>query len=148
MIVAFDADVIIYSAEAGSPLGVPVANLLGRLDAAPDSEAIGSVLLLPEVLAKPMRLDPESVETDRLARSLSRVTLCPVSLDLAKHAQALAARYSLRAADAVHLATAVMAGADAFITNNRKDFPKTIAEVAIWYPEDLPEPGHLLGQTA
>jgi hypothetical protein len=38
----------------------------------------------------------------------------------------------------VHLATAVGAGADRFITNNRS-FPQTIAEIAITYPDELPE---------
>ena len=50
--------------------------------------------------------------------------------------------YGLRAADAIHLATAhlataVSAGADRFITDNKADFPKSISEVDITYPEDL-----------
>jgi predicted nucleic acid-binding protein len=49
----------------------------------------------------------------------------------------LAAKYTLRAADAIHLATAVLAGADRFITNNRKDFGHQIAELDITYPTEL-----------
>ena len=45
----------------------------------------------------------------------------------------------LRAADAVHLATAVAMGAKRFITNNRRDFGPGIAEVDVTYPDDLPE---------
>jgi predicted nucleic acid-binding protein len=52
----------------------------------------------------------------------------------------LGAAYGLRAADAVHLATAVSAGADRFITNKSSDFAKTITEVDVTYPDDLPEP--------
>ena len=52
-------------------------------------------------------------------------------------AAVLAAKHRLRAADAVHLATAVQAGADRFITNNRKDFVKGIDEVEVVYPDDL-----------
>jgi len=37
----------------------------------------------------------------------------------------------------VHLATAVNVGADRFITNNRRDFPKSIAEIDVTYPADL-----------
>jgi predicted nucleic acid-binding protein len=55
----------------------------------------------------------------------------------AELATALGAAYRLRAADAVHLATAVNAGADRFITNNAADFPKTITEVDVTYPVDL-----------
>lgn len=42
--------------------------------------------------------------------------------------------------DAVHLATAVISGADRFITNNRRDFPDSIDEIHITYPIDLPDP--------
>ena len=52
-------------------------------------------------------------------------------------ATALAATYGLRAADAVHLATAVGAGADRFITSNNRDFAKTIVEIDVTYPADL-----------
>ena len=55
----------------------------------------------------------------------------------AEVATTLASGYRLRAADAVHLATAVVAGADRFITNNRRDFSATITEVEITYPEML-----------
>jgi hypothetical protein len=44
----------------------------------------------------------------------------------------------MRAADATHLATAISSGADRFITNNERDFPKTITEIDIIYPRDLP----------
>jgi hypothetical protein len=37
----------------------------------------------------------------------------------------------------MHLATAVAAGADRFLTNNRKDFPQTITEIDVVYPDDL-----------
>jgi hypothetical protein len=50
---AFDADVLIYAAVPGHRLGGKVAALL---DETPDTTAdVGSVLLLPEVLAKPLR---------------------------------------------------------------------------------------------
>jgi predicted nucleic acid-binding protein len=53
----------------------------------------------------------------------------------------LGATYGLRAADAVHLATAVAAGAERFITNNARGFPLEIAELAVTYPQSLgPQP--------
>jgi hypothetical protein len=39
----------------------------------------------------------------------------------------------------VHLATAVAAGADRFITNNSSDFTKAITAVDVTYPDELPE---------
>ena len=35
-------------------------------------------------------------------------------------------------------ATAVSLGAERFITNNRRDFPESIKEIAVTYPEMLP----------
>jgi hypothetical protein len=37
----------------------------------------------------------------------------------------------------VHLATAVNVGADRFLTNNRRDFPQSIAELKVTYPDLL-----------
>ena len=98
----------------------------------------GSVLLLPEVLSKPTR-EGATTELRALAGLLARLDLRPVDLATAELATQLAAKYRLRAADAAHLATAVSLGADRFITNNQRDFPRSITEVQVTYPEDLPD---------
>jgi predicted nucleic acid-binding protein len=136
---AFDSDVIIYAAAPDHPLGRRVAALF---DTRPDDLAgIGSVLLLPEVLSKPTRRAPDDVPA--LAAFLSRLELRPLDQAVAELAVALGAAYGLRAADAVHLATAVAAGADRFVTNNRRDFTSEITEVEVTYPDGLPEPDDL-----
>ncbi len=136
---AFDADALIYAAVPGHMLGARVLALFA--DEAPEDGAslagIGSVLLLPEILAKHLK---RGDEVELLGAILGRVDLRPVDGAIARLAVALAARYGLRAADAVHLATAVGAGADRFITNNRRDFLPTIAEVDVTYPDELPDP--------
>lgn len=99
----------------------------------------GSVLLLPEVLAKPLHDGtPEEVRT--LAGLLARLDLRPVDRATAELATALSGRYRLRAADVTYLATAVGLGADRFITNNQRDFPAAITETNITYLVDLPDP--------
>lgn len=138
---AFDADVLIYAAVADHPLGRRVRALF---PVEPPSSigsvaGVGSVLLIPELLAKPMR-DGASDELDALAALLSRLDLRPTDEATANVAAALGASYGLRAPDAVHLATAVVAGADRFVTNNRKDFPSSITDVHIVYPVDLDDP--------
>jgi predicted nucleic acid-binding protein len=136
---AFDSDVLIYAAVPGHPLGRPVAALIAAT--APRATAgTGSVLLLPEVLGKPLR-DGAAAEARILAALLARLDLRPVDLATAELATSLAARYKLKAADAVHLATAVAVGANRFITNNQRDFPREITEVDITYPADLADPG-------
>jgi predicted nucleic acid-binding protein len=134
---AFDADVLIYAAVPGHPLGRRAAALLGGARA---PAGIGSVLLMPEVLGKPLR-DGEAGEIRALAVLLARLELRPVDIATAELATSLSARYKLRAADAVHLATAVAAGADRFITNNKRDFSRAITEVDVTYPADLVDPG-------
>ena len=139
---AFDADVLIYAAVPEHELGRRVRRLFPDEPVATTGEVagIGSVLLVPEVLTKPLRTDSAD-ELETLAGLLSRLDLRPVDEATARLAAALGASYGLRAADAVHLATAVQAGADRFVTNNRSDFPATIDEIDITYPADLPDPG-------
>ncbi|XSS50956.1 type II toxin-antitoxin system VapC family toxin [Propionibacteriaceae bacterium G1746] len=98
---------------------------------------IGSVLLLAEVLTTPMRADPESAEVGALISMLSQLDLRPVDDATGRLALALAVKYGLRAADATHLATAVSAGADLLLTNNRKDFGRRITEVEVVHPDEL-----------
>jgi predicted nucleic acid-binding protein len=133
---AFDADVLIYAALRGHALGRRVRALF---DERP-TVGIGSLLLLPEVLTKPRR-EAASEELAELGALLGRLQLWPVDLMTAGLAVALGSSYGFRAADAVHLATAVASGADRFITNNKADFSKAIAEIDVTYPEELPEPG-------
>ncbi len=142
---AFDAEVLIYAAAPDHRLGRRVRALF-RADVSIEWDAdsgvaagVGSVLLVPELLTKPTR-EKAAIELVELAALLGRLTLLPVDIATASLAAALGASYRLRAADAVHLATAVLAGADRFVTNNAKDFPKSICEIEIVYPLDLPDP--------
>lgn len=132
---AFDADALIYAALPGHALGQKVAALFGKA-AAGTTVGAGSVLLLPEVLSKPLR-DHATDEIRILAGLLARLDLRPVDRATAELATVLASKYQLRAADATHLATAVNIGADRFITNNQRDFPAAITEVTIAYPGEL-----------
>jgi len=135
MTTAFDADVLIYAAAQGHPLGSRVARLFDRGDSG--YAGVGSVLLMPEVLIKPMRLDPQSLETLRLRRFLSRIDLHPVDQNIITLALVLGMKYGLKTVDAIHLSTGALLGADRFLTNNRRDFHKEIEEIDIVYPEEL-----------
>jgi predicted nucleic acid-binding protein len=132
---AFDADVLIYAATAGDPTGAPIR----RLYAGSDKRAagIGSRLLECETLIKPVRSGALD-ELAELRRLLARLELHDVTRPISSLAVDLGAKYRLRTPDAVHLATAVMAGADRFITNNRRDFTKDVAEIDVTYPDELP----------
>lgn len=138
---AFDSDVLIYAAVPGHSLGERVAALFPAdpLGDRGPKVGVGSVLLLPEVLSKPMRDgDEEAVRT--LSRFLARLDLRPVDRLTAAQAAVLGAKYKLRGPDATHLAAAIAMGAHRFITNNSKDFGPFIKEIDVTHPADLPEP--------
>jgi predicted nucleic acid-binding protein len=137
---AFDADVLIYAAVPGHPLGRRVSALFPVKAPGKTSRrgGVGSVLLLPEVMTKPLR-DGDSTAVQALGRLLSRLDLRPVDRAIAELATVVGARYRLRDADATHLATAISLGAERFITNNRRDFPESIREIDVTYPDMLPE---------
>ena len=138
---AFDADALIYAAIRNHPLGRRVRAVLPvhAVEPGGTAQAVGSVLLIPEVLSKSLRETAEAA-TSELRTLLSRLDLLPVDEATAEFAAELGASYRLRAADAVHLATAVRSGADRFLTNNRSDFPKSISEIDVTYPDELPDP--------
>lgn len=137
---SFDADVLICAATPGHPLGRRVRALFPTeaTTSTGSVAGIGSVLLIPELLIKPLR-DGADAEVEALAALLGRLDLRPTDEAFAELAAALGAVHRLRGADAVHLATAVAAGADRFITNNSADFSKAITEVEVTYPHELPE---------
>lgn len=134
---AFDADVLIYAAVPDHQLGKRVRALFPP--GVDGVAGIGSVLLLPELLSIPLR-DRAQDEVIELAALLGRLILRPLDAATARIATALGASYGLSAGDAVHLATAIGAGADRFITNNSKDFHADIDEIDITFPTDLPDP--------
>jgi predicted nucleic acid-binding protein len=131
---AFDSDVLIYAATASNPHGGVIRNLLQH---APPQHHLGSVLLYPELLSKPSRLG-HTDELRTLQGYLARLHLADITADIALLATQFSAAYRLKAADALHLASAVHAGADAFVTNNRKDFrPGEVLEIKILSPDGV-----------
>jgi len=138
---AFDADVLIYAAVPGHELGHRVRALFPaeEVESTGAVAGVGSVLLIPELLTKPLRDDAHD-ESSALSALIGRLELRPVDEATAELATVLGAKYGLRAADAVHLATAVGAGASRFITDNSSDFTPSITEIDITYPSDLPNP--------
>jgi predicted nucleic acid-binding protein len=137
---AFDADVLIYAGIRDHALGRRVAALFFTEPVGGSVRAgVGSVLLLPEVLSKPLK-DGDAAAVTALSDLLVRLDLRPVDQAIAARAAVFGAKYKLRTPDATHLATAISMGAHRFITNNAKDFGKSITEIDVTYPADLPDP--------
>ncbi len=126
---AFDADALIYAA-VGDPRGATVREHIET------NGGVGSVVLVPEVLSKPLALG-NTDQLRRLKAMLGHLHLFETDTATADLAATLGASYRLRAADAIHLATAVAAGADRFVTNNARDFGQAIAEIEVVRPDQL-----------
>jgi PIN domain len=137
---AFDADVLIYAVQPRNEFRARILELIAPEPPADDEPpaGVGSFLLLPELLGKPIRTEATD-QVDALLALLARLELHAVDRQIATVATRFAAKYNLKAIEATHLATAVVVGADRFITNNQKDFPRSISEVDVVYPADLPE---------
>lgn len=129
MTVAFDAGVVICAAVADRRGAI----LLDAIDAAPPDApvGIGSTLLFTEALTV---ADDRRDERLRMIAILGRLALLPVTQDVAVVAAALKLRHRLKTPDALHLATAITAGADQFVTINRRDFGSRITEIDIVHP--------------
>ena len=131
MIIAFDADVLIYAAQAGHIVGEEVKSFI---QANIKEKLTGSILLLPELLTKPVREGWQEEKKDLLIL-LSYLDLISPDEQTAHLAVSLGAAYKLKPMDAMHLATAVSLNADLFLTNNTKDFSgKSISEIRIQHP--------------
>ncbi len=85
-----------------------------------DMVALVSTIILPEILAKPLKeSDDELVAAYRtMFYQTQGIILRPASSTIADHAADLRAHYNLKTPDALHIATAIDAGCQAFLTND------------------------------
>ena len=83
-------------------------------------EAVSSVLVLTEVLRHPLKLGKTQLVQDYkdILLHSGSFRLLRVSAVTTQFAAELRARYNLRTPDALHMASAIEAGCDAFLTND------------------------------
>lgn len=84
--------------------------------------AVTSVMTVLEVLTGAMRREDDVLVRRyvSLFTESSGVLVLDIDIDIARRAAGLRARYGVRTADAIHLATALVAGASAFVTTDRR----------------------------
>ena len=84
--------------------------------------AVTSVIAVLEVLTGAMRREDDVLvrRYESLFAESAGVVVLDVDMDIARRAAGLRARYDVRTADAIHLATALAAGASAFVTTDRR----------------------------
>lgn len=82
---------------------------------------VTSVITLTEVLVHPLARGNLALARQyrTLLRRSRQIRMIPVDPAVAEHAAELRARYRLRTPDAIQVATALTAGCEAFLTNDR-----------------------------
>lgn len=100
-------------------------------------QVVLSTLTLTETLVKPMQANDADLQTAYrdLILNTHHVTTYPINVTIAERAAMLRANYKLRTPDAIHLATAILHGCDAFLTNDHK--LKRVAEITVLVLDDL-----------
>jgi predicted nucleic acid-binding protein len=85
-----------------------------------EMNAVTSTLTITECLVQPYRKRDFALSAQYLVlfRNFPNLSIIPLTDDIAERAAFLRARYNLRTPDAVQLATALVSGCHAFLTND------------------------------
>lgn len=119
-VIGLDTAIFIYHLEA-HPRYLPLTQELLAGVQAGRWTAITSTVTVMELTVRPWQMDRPAVarEYETLLAHFPHLTLADVTRDVARRAAQLRARYRLRPADALQVATALVHGATAFVTNDR-----------------------------
>ncbi len=120
-LLALDTSTFIYLIEKHPTFFGAVEPIFQAVDAG-TIQATTSVLTLLEVLVKPLEANAIALADDFRAAVSASTNLRVIEVDrsVAELAAGIRASYGYRTPDAIHLATAQLAGADAFVTNDDK----------------------------
>ena len=123
-----DTNALIYLTEGDPAFKSQIAAVMAAIDAA-RARVITSELALTEVMVKPYREHDEVLIADYERLFADLVSALPLRRDELLFAARLRADHaSLRTPDALHLATALLASADVFVTGDAqlKHFAPTL----------------------
>jgi predicted nucleic acid-binding protein len=117
--IGLDTSVFIYQFES-HPRYLPVTRELLSGVQRGQWTAVTSTITIMELTVRPWQLDRPAVarEYEALLAHFPNLDVADVTRDVARQAARLRATYRLRPADALQVATALVYGATAFITND------------------------------
>jgi predicted nucleic acid-binding protein len=120
-VVGLDTSIFIYHLEAHPRYQPLTQELLARVQAGRQT-AVTSTVTVMELTVRPWQVGRPAVarEYEALLVHFPNLTLADVTRDVARRAAQLRARYRVRPADALQAATALIHGATAFVTNDRR----------------------------
>lgn len=113
-----DANAIIFAVEGPDTLRAFVSSWTGRAESAPEGIVLTSRLSVSECLTRPYRDKDESRIANMRAFFQTSVQLLSVDDALIEMATELHRDFSLKTIDALHVATALRASADVFLTRD------------------------------
>ena len=118
-VIGLDTSVFIYHLEAHPDYQPLTQELLAGVENG-QWKAITSTVTVMELTVRPWQLDRPAVarEYEALLAHFPNLVLADVTRDVARQAAQLRARYRVRPADALQVATALIHGATAFVTND------------------------------
>jgi len=134
--VGMDSSLFIYFVECHPRYDALLTRLFQHIHDGTITAAV-SVLVITEVLVHPLRqgaVELANKYRDLLTQS-SNLQLHSTDATIAEQAAALRARYAIRTPDALHLATAIRAGCQAFFTNDLH--LKQVAELPVFVLNEL-----------
>jgi predicted nucleic acid-binding protein len=119
--IALDASLFIYLIEKNPTFFAKVEPLFREIDSGA-VRGVTSVLALLEVLVRPIEVGATALADDfrNALRMSPNLDLVPMDAAIADLAAGVRARHGFRTPDAIHLATALHVGADAFVTNDAR----------------------------
>jgi predicted nucleic acid-binding protein len=119
--VALDANVFVYLFESTGPLAEAASAVVNAVSARRIVGIVSSVALT-EVIVRPALLGHDTMGERYVdaIQSIENLHIVPATVEIAVEAGFVLARTGLTLAEAVHVATARVAGASVLVTNDRR----------------------------
>lgn len=117
--VFLDTAPVIYYVEGTSGFA-EVANSIFKLLSEGSFQGVASPVTLAECLVMPIRLGQAQPQQDfiDLLTNTDAISFVPITVSVSQKAAKIRVRYGLKLPDALQVATALVAGCDAFLTND------------------------------
>lgn len=119
--IALDTNLFIYVFKQHSEFGEKAKAILEEIENG-FIDAITSSVSLTEILVKPIREGNLTLEKQYklLFSHFPNLSILPIDNVVAEHAAYLRGKYNIKTSDALIVATALVANADLFITNDQR----------------------------
>lgn len=133
---ALDTVALVYFLERHPAHHRTASRILRRIESG-ELAGVASSLVFAELLVPAYRAGDTSRAGSvlRLLTSFPNLKVFDITPGISAESARLRARYGLRTPDAIHAATALAAGADVLVTDDR-DLLKVGPEIAVWRFED------------